>query len=122
MSSHLYFTFYLVYVLFLSKARIWDRTERMLWKASFLLLLTGLLADLTVQIHSLMVNKLVVHWSAPVILLTGIYLSWYWVSSKKIKERKNKKKADIISVAKAAKVSASTVSRYFNHPELLKTS
>ena len=34
----------------------------------------------------------------------------------------NGKKADIISVAKAAKVSASTVSRYFNHPELLKTS
>lgn len=33
---------------------------------------------------------------------------------------KDKKKADIISVAKAAKVSASTVSRYFNHPELLK--
>ena len=35
---------------------------------------------------------------------------------------KEKKKADIISVAKAAKVSPSTVSRYFNHPELLKTS
>lgn len=35
---------------------------------------------------------------------------------------KEKKKADIISVAKAAKVSASTVSRYFNHPELLKSS
>ncbi|MEM9638538.1 MAG: substrate-binding domain-containing protein [Pseudomonadota bacterium] len=34
-------------------------------------------------------------------------------------EKKNKK-ADIISVAKAANVSASTVSRYFNHPELLK--
>lgn len=33
---------------------------------------------------------------------------------------KQKKKSDIISVAKAAKVSASTVSRYFNHPELLK--
>lgn len=33
---------------------------------------------------------------------------------------KVKKKADIISVAKAARVSASTVSRYFNHPELLK--
>ena len=31
-----------------------------------------------------------------------------------------KKKSDILSVAKAAKVSASTVSRYFNHPELLK--
>lgn len=30
------------------------------------------------------------------------------------------KKADIITVAKAAKVSASTVSRFFNHPELLK--
>ena len=30
------------------------------------------------------------------------------------------KKADIISVAKAARVSASTVSRYFNHPELVK--
>lgn len=35
---------------------------------------------------------------------------------------KNKKKADIISVAKAARVSASTVSRYFNHPELVKLS
>lgn len=34
---------------------------------------------------------------------------------------KKQKKADIISVAKAAKVSASTVSRYFNHPELLKS-
>lgn len=33
---------------------------------------------------------------------------------------KYKKKADIISVAKAANVSASTVSRYFNHPELVK--
>jgi LacI family transcriptional regulator len=33
---------------------------------------------------------------------------------------KKQRKADIISVAKAAKVSASTVSRYFNHPELLK--
>lgn len=33
---------------------------------------------------------------------------------------KNTKKADITTVAKAAKVSASTVSRYFNHPELLK--
>lgn len=33
---------------------------------------------------------------------------------------KANKKADIISVAKAAKVSASTVSRYFNHPDLLK--
>lgn len=30
------------------------------------------------------------------------------------------KKADILSVAKAAKVSASTVSRYFNHPDLVK--
>lgn len=30
------------------------------------------------------------------------------------------KKADIVSVAKAARVSASTVSRYFNHPELVK--
>jgi len=30
------------------------------------------------------------------------------------------KKADIIAVAKSARVSASTVSRYFNHPELLK--
>jgi LacI family transcriptional regulator len=30
------------------------------------------------------------------------------------------KKADIISVAKVASVSPSTVSRYFNHPELLK--
>ena len=35
---------------------------------------------------------------------------------------KKEKKADIVSVAKAAKVSASTVSRYFNHPELLKAS
>lgn len=33
---------------------------------------------------------------------------------------KTKRKADIVSVATAAKVSASTVSRYFNHPELLK--
>lgn len=32
------------------------------------------------------------------------------------------KKADIIAVAKAAKVSASTVSRSFNHPELVKAS
>lgn len=32
-----------------------------------------------------------------------------------------RKKADILTVAKAAKVSASTVSRYFNHPELLKS-
>ncbi len=30
------------------------------------------------------------------------------------------KKADIISVAKAARVSPSTVSRYFNHPEMVK--
>lgn len=30
------------------------------------------------------------------------------------------KKADIITVAKAARVSPSTVSRYFNHPDLLK--
>ena len=30
------------------------------------------------------------------------------------------KKVDIIAVAKAARVSPSTVSRYFNHPELLK--
>ncbi|MEX3015491.1 LacI family DNA-binding transcriptional regulator [Gymnodinialimonas hymeniacidonis] len=30
------------------------------------------------------------------------------------------RKVDIFSVAKAAKVSASTVSRFFNHPELLK--
>lgn len=35
---------------------------------------------------------------------------------------KYKKKADIITVAKAARVSPSTVSRYFNHPELLKLS
>ncbi|WP_420012841.1 substrate-binding domain-containing protein [Tateyamaria sp.] len=35
---------------------------------------------------------------------------------------KERKKADILTVAKAAKVSASTVSRYFNHPELLKLS
>lgn len=33
---------------------------------------------------------------------------------------KNHKKADITTVAQVAKVSASTVSRYFNHPELLK--
>lgn len=33
---------------------------------------------------------------------------------------KKDKKADIFSVAKAARVSPSTVSRYFNHPELLK--
>jgi len=32
----------------------------------------------------------------------------------------NKKRSDITSVAKAANVSASTVSRYFNHPELVK--
>ncbi|WP_299730259.1 substrate-binding domain-containing protein [uncultured Tateyamaria sp.] len=31
------------------------------------------------------------------------------------------KKADIFAVAKAARVSPSTVSRYFNHPELLKS-
>lgn len=31
------------------------------------------------------------------------------------------KKADILAVARAARVSASTVSRYFNHPELLKS-
>ena len=30
------------------------------------------------------------------------------------------KKVDIVSVAKAVKVSASTVSRYFNHPTLVK--
>ncbi|MEP5154239.1 substrate-binding domain-containing protein [Planktotalea sp.] len=30
------------------------------------------------------------------------------------------KKADIVTVAKSARVSPSTVSRYFNHPELLK--
>lgn len=35
---------------------------------------------------------------------------------------KDKKKVDIITVAKAARVSPSTVSRYFNHPELLKLS
>lgn len=33
---------------------------------------------------------------------------------------KKEKKADIFSVAKAARVSPSTVSRYFNHPELVK--
>ncbi|WP_147115053.1 substrate-binding domain-containing protein [Tateyamaria sp. syn59] len=33
---------------------------------------------------------------------------------------KSKKKVDIVTVAKAARVSASTVSRYFNHPDLLK--
>lgn len=33
---------------------------------------------------------------------------------------KKQKRADIVSVAKAAKVSASTVSRYFNHPDLVK--
>ncbi|MBY5935145.1 substrate-binding domain-containing protein [Tateyamaria omphalii] len=33
---------------------------------------------------------------------------------------KSKKKVDIVTVAKAAGVSASTVSRYFNHPDLLK--
>ncbi|MEM9579862.1 MAG: substrate-binding domain-containing protein [Pseudomonadota bacterium] len=33
---------------------------------------------------------------------------------------KSRKKADIIAVAKAARVSAATVSRYFNHPDLLK--
>ena len=32
------------------------------------------------------------------------------------------KKADIVTVAKSARVSPSTVSRYFNHPELLKSS
>ena len=32
------------------------------------------------------------------------------------------KKADIIAVAKAARVSASTVSRSFNHPDLVKAS
>jgi LacI family transcriptional regulator len=36
-----------------------------------------------------------------------------------VAEQKSKK-ADIIAVAKAARVSPSTVSRYFNHPELLK--
>ena len=34
--------------------------------------------------------------------------------------RKEGKKADIIAVAKAARVSASTVSRSFNHPDLVK--
>lgn len=33
---------------------------------------------------------------------------------------KKSKNADIMTVARAAKVSASTVSRYFNHPDLLK--
>lgn len=33
---------------------------------------------------------------------------------------KSKQQVDILSVAKAANVSASTVSRYFNHPELVK--
>lgn len=33
---------------------------------------------------------------------------------------KNERKSDITTVARAARVSASTVSRYFNHPELLK--
>ena len=31
-----------------------------------------------------------------------------------------RKNVDIVTVAKAARVSASTVSRYFNHPDLLK--
>ncbi|MEO0633655.1 MAG: substrate-binding domain-containing protein [Pseudomonadota bacterium] len=35
---------------------------------------------------------------------------------------RDKKKADIIAVAKAARVSPSTVSRSFNHPELVKAS
>lgn len=34
--------------------------------------------------------------------------------------KKQNVKTDILTVAKAAKVSASTVSRYFNHPDLLK--
>ena len=34
---------------------------------------------------------------------------------------KNTKKADIFAVARSAAVSPSTVSRYFNHPELLKS-
>lgn len=34
---------------------------------------------------------------------------------------KKQKKSDILTVAKLAGVSASTVSRYFNHPELLKS-
>ncbi|KGK78159.1 transcriptional regulator [Thalassobacter stenotrophicus] len=34
---------------------------------------------------------------------------------------KKTKKADIFTVSKAARVSPSTVSRYFNHPELLKS-
>ena len=33
---------------------------------------------------------------------------------------KKQKKSDIIAVAKAARVSPSTVSRSFNHPELVK--
>ena len=74
-----------VYVLFLSKARIYERVERILWKSSFLLLFLGLFADLTVQTLGLINSKFVVHWSAPMIFLVGIYLTWYWVSSKKIK-------------------------------------
>lgn len=74
-----------VYILFLSKARIWERAERVVWKGSFFLLLVGLLADLTVQSLGLINSKFVVHWSAPMIFLIGIYLTWYWASSKRVK-------------------------------------
>ncbi|GAB2995544.1 DUF2919 family protein [Psychrosphaera aestuarii] len=75
----------IVYALFLSKGRIINRLELILWRYANIAILLTLLVDLGFQTYSFIGNGLIAHWSAPAIFILGVYLTWYWLSSKKIK-------------------------------------
>lgn len=75
----------MAYALFLSKGRLWTRLENKVWPIFWYLIPIGLFADLALQGMSMSQSHFLVHWSGPVIFLFGAYLTWYWLSSKRLK-------------------------------------
>lgn len=73
------------YVLFLSKGRLFNRFETMVWPAFYWFIALGCALDLSVQGLGILHSKWLVHWTTLVSFITGIYLLWYWLGSKRIK-------------------------------------
>lgn len=75
----------LVYILMLSKGRINKSIEMPIWRKSQTIVGITLLVDLSIQAITLWQNQWLMHFSAPLTLMIGIYLLWYWFSSQKVK-------------------------------------
>ncbi len=76
---------FIFYGLFLSKGRVYKSFESVLWKKSLWVIGLTLLADLALQIVTIYHQGLIVHWLLPLNFILGVYLTWYWMSSKRVK-------------------------------------